>query len=99
MTVIAWPECKHGHSLRDPANVYVTQQGHRRCRACKRESDLRCRAERTPLIAAERYPNRKPVSARKYRNWARTVWEEMSEDDRMIVRFALGYGSLQEVVS
>ena len=84
-TMVMWKECRNGHALTDPANVYVTPDGHRRCRACKRESDRRCRPERTP-----NHPPRPPyVSKRKYRGWAMTVWAEMNEWDRTLLRIGL----------
>lgn len=95
MSVIAWAECKNGHALTDPANVYITRQGHRRCRTCKRESDRRTRPERTPL----RYPNQKGIRPGKYRKWAETIWTEMSEHDRQLVGYALGYLTLEQAVS
>jgi len=87
MTTVMWTECRNGHALTNPDNVYITPDGHRRCRTCKRASDRRTRAERNP---ATRVPNRKPVSPRKYRQWAMTTWTEMNEWDRMLLRFGLG---------
>lgn len=95
MTMIAWAECKNGHSMTDPANVYVTPNGWRRCRTCRRESDRRCRPERTPLRS---YPNATPVRPHKFRGWAQETWEQMSEFDRFLVGHALGYLSLEQAV-
>lgn len=96
MTMIAWKECKNQHDLTDPANVYVTPQGHRRCRTCKRESDRRTRPERTPKRS---FPNAVPVRAHKYRDWAMTTWQEMTPQDRWLVGMALGYMTLEQAVA
>lgn len=87
MTTVMGAECRNGHALTDPTNVYITPDGYRRCRTCRRISEARTRKPRT---AATRVPNRKPVSPRKYRGWAMTVWAEMNEWDRMLLRFGLG---------
>lgn len=89
MTIIAWAECKNGHALTDPANVYINPQGHRRCRTCKRESDRRNRPERSPLIT----PSVKPD---KHRTWAVEAWELMDDYERWLVKNALGYLTLEQ---
>lgn len=86
-----WPYCKHGHPM-NGGNLYVTKQGHRRCRTCKRLSDERRRPERMP----RKYPNATGVRATKYRDWAMTTWQEMSPQDRWLVGMALGYMTLEQ---
>jgi hypothetical protein len=92
-----WAECRNGHALTDQANVYITPDGHRRCRTCKRESDRRTRALRTQRPA--RYPNKVPLKVDLYRNWARETWAMMSERDRTVVGYALGYMTLEAAVA
>ena len=94
MTTIMWAECSNGHALTD---VYVTPDGHRRCRICKRESLQRSREHRTER--AKRYPNPPAVKPHKFRNWAHTVWAEMTEEDRFVVGHALGYMTLEEATA
>lgn len=94
---IAWAECRNGHALTDPANVYVTPDGHRRCRHCKRESDKRTRALRSQRH--RRYPNPPSVRPAKFRNWAEDVWAGMSERERFVVGHALGYMTLEQAVA
>ena len=94
--MIRWAECRNGHQMVDDSNVYVTPDGHRRCRTCKRESDLRTRAKRT---ANRYYPPPVRVRPNKYRAWAETVWDEMNERERQVVAYALGYMSIEEAVT
>lgn len=86
MTTAMLEECRNGHIL-DRSNIYIDPDGYRRCRTCRRNSEARTRKPRTPET---RVPNKKPVSARKYRQWAMTIWAEMSEKDRTLLRFGLG---------
>jgi hypothetical protein len=97
VTTIAWSECRNGHALTDPANVYITPSGHRRCRHCKRQSDRRTRALRSQRRA--RYPNPPAVRPHKFRNWAEQTWAQMSERDRTVVGYALGYMTLEAAVA
>ncbi len=98
MTTIAWAECRNGHALTDPANVYVIKStGWRRCRICKRESDKRTRVLRSQRH--RRLPNPPPVYAHRYRDWAQQTWAQMSERDRFVVGHALGYMTLEAAVS
>lgn len=39
-------ECRHGHDITDPANVYTQPDGGRRCRVCSRAITARQTAER-----------------------------------------------------
>lgn len=87
VTMVMMRECRNGHALTSSADVYVTPDGHRRCRTCKRQSDRRTRAIRNP---AARTPNPPRVSKRKYRGWAMTVWNEMTEWDRTLLRLGIG---------
>jgi hypothetical protein len=97
VTVIAWSECRNGHALTDPANVYITPNGFRRCRTCKRESDRRTRALRCQRH--RRYPNAAPIKPHKFRAWADQTWAQMSERDRFVVGHALGYMTLEQAVA
>jgi hypothetical protein len=97
MTTIAWAECRNGHALTERASYYITPDGFRRCRVCKRQSDRRTRLKRSQ--GRPNYPNKVPVRADKYRDWAMTAWQQMSDRDRRVVGFALGYLTLEQAVA
>lgn len=64
-------ECKHGHDVSDPANVYTAPKGDRRCRVCASEENAR----RTAVRQANGDRRKVPRTHCKYGH-------EMTEENR-----------------